>query len=206
MKIIQKLILAIMAGISISFGCLIFLMSENKIVGATFFTLGLFLVLARGYHLFTGKIAYIPDNKPKYILDMLLMWLGNLCGAGITAGLVSLTRLNIYAEKAMEITQTKLSQTPMSAFILAVFCGFVIYFAVENYKSNSYEMGKYIGLFLLIPFFIICGFEHCVADMFYFIFAGEFTLKALVYLCIITLGNTTGSILLRLLKKHQKVF
>ena len=199
---LKDFVLAILAGISIACGCTIYMLCENKIIGAMFFTLGLFLVLTRGYNLFTGKIAYVFDNKPKYILDMIIMWLGNLVGSAITAGLIMLTKLNYLQTNAQTLTGSKLSQTPISAFIMAVFCGMVIYWAVENFKTNSHEIGKYLGLLFLIPFFIICGFEHCVANMMYFILAESFTFKTLIYLLIITLGNTTGSIICRLTKKH----
>lgn len=201
-KISKDFVLAILAGISIACGCTIYMLCENKIVGAIFFTLGLFLVLTRGYNLFTGKIAYIPDNKPKYILEMVWMWFGNLIGSAITAVLIMFTKLNYLQTNAQTIIVGKLSQTPISAFIMAVFCGMVIYWAVENFKTNPHEIGKYLGLLFLIPFFIICGFEHCVANMMYFILAESFTFKTVIYLLIITLGNTTGSIICRLTKKH----
>ncbi len=201
-KIIKDFVLAILAGISIACGCTIYMLCENKIVGALFFTLGLFLVLTRGYNLFTGKIAYVPDKKPIYILEMIWMWLGNFIGSAITAGMILLTKLNTLKQIAQTITENKLSQTPISAFVMATFCGMVIYWAVENFKTNPHEFGKYIGLLFLIPFFIICGFEHCVANMMYFLLANSFTAKTLLYLLIITAGNTTGSIICRLIKKH----
>lgn len=201
-KTARDFVLALLAGISISLGCLIYMLCSNKIVGAVFFTLGLFIVLTRGYNLFTGKIAYLFDNKPIYIWDMTLMWFGNLAGSAIMAVLFKMTKLNYLQEAAAEITDSKLSQTPISAFIMAVFCGMIIYWSVEIYKNNTYEMGKHMGLLLLIPLFIMCGFEHCVANMLYFVFAGSFTAKTLFYLLIITLGNTAGSVVLRLIEKH----
>jgi formate/nitrite transporter FocA (FNT family) len=193
-----------MAGMSISLGCIIYMICENKVVGAIAFTLGLFLVLTRGYHLFTGKIAYVVDNPPSYTLNMFLMWFGNAIGALITSALIKATKLNYLQETALSITNGKLSQTMLSAFIMAVFCGFIIYWAVENFKTNPHEIGKYIGMLIMIPIFILCGFEHCVANMFYFFFSDTYTLKMLLYLVIITLGNTVGSVVLRLLKKHHK--
>ena len=193
-----------MAGMSISLGCIIYMICENKVVGAIAFTLGLFLVLTRGYHLFTGKIAYVVDNPPSYTLNMFLMWFGNAIGALITSVLIKATKLNYLQETALSITNGKLSQTVLSAFIMAVFCGFIIYWAVENFKTNPHETGKYIGMLIMIPIFILCGFEHCVANMFYFFFSDTYTLKMLLYLVIITLGNTVGSVVLRLLKKHHK--
>ncbi len=199
---IKNFVLAVLAGVAIACGCTVYMICENKIIGAMFFTIGLFLVLTRGYNLFTGKIAYIFDNKPKYILDMILMWFGNFVGSAITAGLLMTTKTNYLQSVAQTITDKKLMQTPISAFIMAFFCGIIIYWAVENFKTNKCEFGKYLGLFLLIPFFIICGFEHCVANMMYFVFAKSFTLKTIIYLLIITIGNTVGSVVSRLIKKY----
>ena len=203
-RFLKGLVPSVMAGLIVSVGCVMFLSIADSVVGAIFFTLGLFLVLTRGYDLYTGKIAYVPDQKPAYLLYMVKVWLGNLLGALLCAALVSGTKLTSLTERAHTIASGKLSQTPLSAFILAMFCGLAIYFAVENYKQNPHELGKYLGLLFMIPLFIICGFEHCVADMFYFAFGGLlFTeAKAWLYLAVITLGNSAASILLRLGRKY----
>lgn len=56
----------------------------------------------------------------------------------------------------------------MSLFILGIFCNLLIFVAVDGFKENPHEIGKYLSLFFGVSVFIICGFEHCVADMFYF--------------------------------------
>ena len=48
--------------------------------------------------------------------------------------------------------------------------------------------------------FILCGFEHCVANMYYFSVAGMWSGKALVYLLVMTLGNSVGGILFPLVR------
>ena len=50
---------------------------------------------------------------------------------------------------------------------LAVFCNVMIYIGVEGYRSNPHELGKYLALFFGVCVFILCGFEHCVANMYY---------------------------------------
>ena len=55
--------------------------------------------------------------------------------------------------------------------------------------------------------FILSGFEHSIADMFYFFTARIFSLKMLVFLLIVILGNTVGGLLfpmLTLLKGEKK--
>ena len=75
----------ILAGISISTGGTIFVLCESKIIGALFFTVGLFCVCAFGFYLFTGKVCYVFDNDRSYAISLPFMWIGNLIGALFTA-------------------------------------------------------------------------------------------------------------------------
>ena len=196
MKIkLKDFILSILAGISISLGCLIYILSSNVVIGAMFFTVGLFLVLTRGYNLFTGKVAYLTDNSYKYSISLILMWIGNLIGTLIVSIFTRFSSLYPkIIEKAETIIKVKTSQTFLSAFLLAFLCGIIIFLAVENFKNNKHEIGKYTGLFVLIPLFIICGFEHCVADMYYFSLTNDLIKEKIIFLIIITVGNSIGSI------------
>ena len=204
-KYFYNFLLSIMAGLSIAMGCLVNLLSGNAIVGAVFFSAGLFLVLTRGYNLYTGKIGYLFNNKKSYIVDISLIWLGNLVGTLILSLFVNFTHLFEKIKPSVEtIITTKTSQGYLSAFLLAILCGIIIYLSVENYKQNPHEFGKYLGILLLIPLFIICGFEHCVADMFYFFLIPDNIPTKLLYLLTITIGNSIGSITLNELKKIKK--
>lgn len=205
MKTISKnFVLAFLAGFVIALGCLINLISQNPVVGAVFFTTGLFLVLIRGYDLFTGKVAYIADNNYKYSLNLILMWFGNLAGAFTLAMMTRFSALyNKISEKSTTVVETKLAQTHLSVFILAILCGIIIFLAVENFKNNQHEFGKYLGLVFLIPLFIICGFEHCVANMYYCIVTNGHWVDKIIFLIVSTLGNTTGSLICNALKKYK---
>lgn len=203
-KTFNNLVLSMLAGIVISFGCLVFLLIPNNIVGAIFFTTGLFLVLTRDYNLFTGKVAYAIDNKISYSFQLLITWIGNLFGSLFTIFAIRNTHLySKISERIASIVNAKLNQGHLSAFILAVLCGIIIFLAVENYKNNPHEIGKYLGLLFLIPLFIICNFEHCIADMFYFFINTENILIKLTYIIIITIGNSAGSIIANAIKKYK---
>ncbi|MBQ8901955.1 MAG: formate/nitrite transporter family protein [Bacilli bacterium] len=74
----------------------------------------------------------------------------------------------------------------------------MMYIAVNNYKKVKDVLGKYIGIFICVMTFILCGFEHSVANMAYFSIANIWNLKVILYLLIMVLGNSVGSILIAL--------
>ena len=192
----------ILAGISISLGGTVFLLCDSKIIGALFFTVGLFCVCVFGFNLFTGKVCYVFDNDIKYALMLPVIWLGNLVGALFTAIIEKFTRLApALTEKAASVCETKLSQGLLSAFILAFLCDIMIYIAVEGYKSSQHEIGKYLAIFFGVTVFVICGFEHCVANMYYFTIGNAWSLNAVLYMLVMTLGNAVGGVFIPLLRK-----
>ena len=196
MKRIKLLISSVLAGASIGFGGLAFLSVTDRVIGAALFTIGLFCVCSFGFHLFTGKVCYALQNDWSYALDLPLIWVGNVIGTGLTAGCASLTRAApALAEKAMGLCQAKLDDSLISLFFLGILCNIFIYIAVEGYKNNPHELGKYLSLFLGVMVFILCGTEHCVADMFYFWMARAWSHRAILSVIVISLCNSVGGIL-----------
>ena len=191
MKALKTFIGGMLAGISIAIGGTVFLSLENKVLGAVFFTVGLFAVCTFGFNLFTGKVCYVFDQDREYALGLPLIWLGNLAGAFLTAA----------AEKAQAICQVKLDDGLLSIFFLSVFCNMLIWLAVEGYKNNPHPAGKYLSLFFGVAVFILCGFEHCVANMYYFSVAGMWSWKTLGWVLMMTLGNSVGGVFFPLLRR-----
>ena len=206
MKRLKTFAYGVLAGICIAIGGTVFLATDNKVVGATFFTAGLFTICTFGFNLFTGKVCYVFERDASYAIDLPIMWLGNLCGTWLTAALESLTRQGpMLAEKAMKLADTKLADTPLSIFLLAFFCDILIFIAVDGYGKNPHELGKYLSLFFGVIVFILCGFEHCVANMYYFAMAGVlFQGKTLLYVLIMTLGNAVGGVFFPLVRKWKQ--
>ncbi|MBR3561872.1 MAG: formate/nitrite transporter family protein [Oscillospiraceae bacterium] len=202
MKLLKVFLSAVLAGLSIGLGGVAFLSLESKVIGAAVFTVGLFTVCTMGFHLYTGKVCYAFDNDAAYAKSLPVIWLGNLCGAGLTAFFVRMTRNAAIAEKAMALCSAKLDDSLVSLFFLGLLCNIFIYIAVEGYKNNPHEAGKYLSLFFGVMGFILCGTEHCVADMFYFWMAGAWSIQAILRILVITLGNSVGGILLPLCRKY----
>ena len=202
---VKTFIMAVIAGFMIGAGGCLFLAIDNKIIGSLFFTLGLFTICSRGFNLFTGKVGYAIGKPLSYIKDLAVIWLGNLIGTGITAALMSATRNGAaFAEKAAGMCATKLNDGAISIFVLAIFCNVLMYIAVDGFKSNNHEVGKYIGLFLCVAGFILAGFEHCIANMFYFSMAGAWSAHTAVWLIIMTAGNAVGGLLIPVFEKYGK--
>ena len=203
-NIFKTFVGAVLAGLCIGLGGLAFLSLDSKIAGAFVFTVGLFTVCTFQLNLFTGKVCYVFDNDIHYLVALPVIWLGNLAGTGLTALLASLGRsAPVLQEKAAQLCAVKTSDSLLSLFALGILCNIFIYIAVEGYKNNPHELGKYLSLVFGVMAFILCGTEHCVADMFYFWIGGAWSLRAAAVILMITLGNIVGGILLPLLRRLQ---
>lgn len=198
--ILKDFILAVLAGISISIGGIAFLSSSSPVWGAIFFCVGLFLVLVFNFNLFTGKVCYSLENKPSYLIKLLVIWIGNFLGAFLIGSILKITRLESLTAAVQNVVAKKAGDGFLSLFILGIFCNILIFIAVDGYKNCPHEIGKYLSLFFGVTVFVICGFEHCVADMFYFSFFG-LTGDLMLRILVITAGNIVGGLLIPCCKK-----
>ncbi|MDE6888544.1 MAG: formate/nitrite transporter family protein [Eubacterium sp.] len=194
---VRMFALAVLAGVAIGIGGIVYLSMENKTAGALLFTVGLYTICIHGLNLYTGKVGYLVGQPFSYLFDLLLIWCGNFAGTALAAAAVCQTRLQKLSGAAQALCTVKLEDTLSSLFLLGVFCGFLMFVAVDGYRATQ----KPVILFLGVAAFILCGFEHCIADMFYFSAAGSWSGDAFVRIVVITLGNSAGGVLLPLVKK-----
>lgn len=69
-------------------------------------------------------------------------------------------------------------------------------------KNNEHELGKYFSIIFGVSVFVFCGFEHCVADMYYISITNAWTYAyALEVIAIVTIGNCIGGVLIPLIRK-----
>lgn len=197
-KYLDYLIKSIFAGIMIGIAGTVYLRVDNNIVGAFLFSIGLLVICMYGMNLYTGKIGYVLINKLNYIYELLITILGNFIGTFLVARLVLLTRFKSVSDRAVDLVNLKLNDNLLSIFILAVLCGILMYIAVNNYKKINNEIGKYSCIFMCVMVFILSGFEHSIANMYYISVANLLSLKSLLYILIMILGNSVGSILIAL--------
>ena len=230
MKYLSVLIKGILAGICISIGGSICLKANvaanSKILGAFLFPIGLILICNFGYFLYTGKICYLFENKEQSykekVLSLLLGLFGNLVGCVAVAVVLRLINHSFIAESQVEqawyssnaqlfinlnsSVNSKLNYAWYEMIILSAFCGMLVYIAVEGFKTIEHHIGKYLVLILAIAGFIICGFEHSVANMFYYFLNGTFTINAIVSLLLCVIGNSFGGLFIPSLKMLIKKF
>ncbi len=212
MKHLQNILSGFLAGILISLGGLVnvFLLSNSpangslqSIVGAFMFSLGLLFICSMSLFLYTGKIAYVLDNKNwKYSLELVESLSGNIVGC-IMMGLIT-QNVRVFSQvKTTLITlcQARTSDTWYSLLFLAFLCGIFVYLAVDIYKSNLAPIVRVVGLIMAVSAFVLLGCEHVIADIYYFCAAGVMSSKVLGILCLILLGNSLGSIFFHGIKK-----
>lgn len=203
-----------LSGLMIGIGGIVNLSCENRYLGAVLFSLGLFCIVQFGYGLYTGKVGYVLDRDKAYLGETFFTLLANAVGAALTAGLMLLTRFaNDATISGMDVTlmemaqstmQTKFDDSLLSSFVLAIFCGILMFTAVEGHRRCAKKNNFVGGVFLIvlpITVFILSGFNHCVADLFYYFLAGcPNPLCALCYFPVVILGNLVGGVLIPLLK------
>ena len=193
----RDLALAFAAGVFISIGGTVFLSCDDRYIGAVLFTVALMSICDLGLYLYTGKIGYLVTAHAKQdVQTILLTLLGNLLGT-LTCGLLLPVAKPALAEKAAALCAPKLTMSPLAILITAFFCGVLMYTAVSIYREKKSP----IGILFCVPVFILSGFEHSIADMFYFAASGIVSLKAFGYIWIIILGNAIGALILPCMEK-----
>ncbi|MBO4584085.1 MAG: formate/nitrite transporter family protein [Clostridia bacterium] len=194
---------AIAAGLMISIGGTVYMICPNKLLGAFMFALGLFMVCVWKFNLFTGKIGYVVEDKTTWA-SLAQIWIGNLCGALLAGYGIRATRmLDKMTEAVTASVEAKLGDAWYSTFVLAIFCGMLMFLAVDTFKTVESGFMKTIAVILPIAVFIVAGFNHCIADMYYISAANMWSLKAVGYVLLVTAGNAVGSVIIALFKKFR---
>lgn len=178
-KYLMIFISSIIAGIFIAFGATLYLTCAihgdylYKILGSFLFGIGLFSIIHFEFWLYTGKVGYALNNKLKYILDLLICLIGNILGVFLLSIILKQTHIidsNII-NYCKDLTNTKQDEKWYEVIILSMMCGIMIYLAVEGHKKCPYNIGKVLFAYLPIVLFILCGFEHVVANVCYYTYA-----------------------------------
>lgn len=164
--------------------------SSNPILAAFLFAFALFFVCLLALDLFTGKIGWFftAGHSWTYYVQILA---GNLFGT-LGAALICLWARWDLKEMASALIDAKSAVHYGPLFARAMLCGVMMYLAVVCWRRAK-GMMSVIGIFLCVPIFILCGFEHSIADAGYMFLA--LRLDFLVRLLVIAAGNALGSVM-----------
>lgn len=182
----RMLMLAIFGGLFIAMGGLGSTIASygvqpaalGKILGALVFPIGLMMILVGGGELFTGNslILMAVMDKRATVKGMLRNWgvvyLGNFIGSLFIALVVAFSGLLNYfdgglAQTAVNTAVTKVNLPFYQSFLRGILCNFMVCIAVWAAVSAADIMSKIAAMYLPIFLFVLCGFEHCVANMYF---------------------------------------
>ena len=195
-KHFQTLLNALLAGIFIGIAGTVYLATPNPLLGPFLFAFGLLVIICYQFKLFTGAVGYWANQRGRAIADYTLhlaeIWLA------IVGNLVRATRTYpAFAQRVGSLCDVKLADSAASIFILAVFCGILMYVAVETFRHQELPgVTRTAMVFLCVSVFILSGFEHSIAGMYYFSVAGMWNADALLAIAVMTAGNAVGGMLI----------
>ena len=208
--ILKNFLYSVLAGLAIGLGGFLFIFFTyaingefGKILGSLFFAVGLFTVCACKLFLYTGKIGNVYEGKQDklFYVSLPIGLVGNAIGAvglGYLAGLIfDGTKLET---RALNVALSRLVFDGIDNYLMcivkAILCGLCVFIAVKAFNLNRMKPLGIIMLVLFVFIFVYCGFEHCIANMFYFGFANSFakeTANTFIDLALVILGNSLGA-------------
>ena len=221
LRTLPMFLLALFAGMFISLGSIGYLtMTGNlvgplavlgKLLGAALFPMGLVLVILCGAELFTGNnllTLALLDKKitvSKMLRNWILVYLGNCIGAYVVAFLAYKSGLfsgEVMANNIAKVAEVKANLPFIEAVIRAMFCNILVVLACWMQAGSKCFTGKILSMFFPITLFVLSGFEHSIANVF-FIPLGQlcganvtFAQAWLGNILPVTLGNMIGGALL----------
>lgn len=182
----NNLIKSIFAGIMIGIAGTVYINIPEKFIGAILFAVGLIVICYLNYNLYTGKVGYITSYKD--IPFLLKCIFGNLIGVIFVALCNNIDTTTLI--------MNKLTVPLYITLLKGIFCGFLMYVSVDIFKKYK----NVIGICYCVPAFILAGFEHSIADMFYICCSNVFTIEVLIFILIVIIGNAIGALLHKFIK------
>ena len=188
LPLLSMLMLSVLAGAFIGLGALYFVIVKSdptlgfatrQVLGGVVFSMGLLLVVVAGAELFTGNnlLAMAWADGKISTMEVLRNWavvcLGNFAGA---AGLALLVFLSRHAEmnngaigqEYVKIAAAKSALPFVTAFFKGVLCNVLVCMAVWMVMAGRSVVDKFVAIVLPISAFVAAGFEHSIANMYFF--------------------------------------
>lgn len=180
----STLVLGILAGVIIAVGgaasaivsCSVQSASVARLLSGLIFPLGLGIVILSGAELFTGNSLMLLSlwgrriTLFKLLRNWGIVYLANLLGSLITSAAICFTAPQFgdgaFALSSIKVAAAKCSLPFPEAVVLGIFCNFLVALAVLLSLSAKDNPGRILGAYLPVCFFVLCGFEHSVANMY----------------------------------------
>lgn len=173
----NRLLMSIMAGLYISLGAQGFIVTyDNVFLRAAVFPVGLMLIILVGGELFTGNCLMtfaLLQKKIKagdYVKNLLQVLVGNFIGALLIVVLLyfgGVYNNQSFSEVIIKVANSKLSLTFTQALCRGILCNILVTLGVWFATTAGDTTGKILGCWFPIMLFVLCGYEHIVANMFY---------------------------------------
>lgn len=182
----KMILLGIMAGVFISLGAAtsntavhdIANVGIARVVAGVIFPVGLIMIVLCGGELFTGNSLMVMsalDKKlswRKLIKNYFVVYLSNMAGALIIDVLVYFSGNLNYTDGTLgaytiKVALTKMSVDPVAGVCSGILCNILVCMAIMVAGASRDMIGKLFGIFFPIFAFVVGGFEHCVANMYY---------------------------------------
>ncbi len=186
LPLVKMILLGIMAGAFIALGGVASNVAVHSIadvglartLAGAIFPVGLMLVVFTGSELFTGNclmFTAVLDKKLKVIQmikNLVVVYFSNLIGALIIDVLVFFSGQFNYTDGGLgaytiKVALAKTAIEPTTAIASGILCNILVCLAIIMAGAAKDVTGKILAIFFPIWAFVICGFEHCVANMFY---------------------------------------
>lgn len=186
LSISKLVVLGFVAGVFIAIGAIASSTAAHalqdagmlRLVSGLIFPVGLIMVVILGTELFTGNALMITAAVQKKITwgallrNWIIVFFANFAGALVAAAAMAyFGQLDIgggaLAVYTAKVAAAKASMSWDNAFILGIFCNLLVCSAVYLGNSAKETSGKILGLYFPVMAFVLAGFEHCVANMYY---------------------------------------
>lgn len=172
--------MSILAGFLIGIGDIALMSCDNKYVGAFLFSVALMSIIYFQLPLFTGRVGrMIRDRTYVECLRILIM---NVVGATLAIWCYTLMTPDNH-KNVITVANNKFNRGYLTLFIAGILCNVLIHVAVSAKQS--------VITILCVMTFILCGFEHSIADAGYIFVNWNYLMPWLV----VVAGNTVGAIL-----------
>lgn len=180
-----------------------------RLAGAAVFPVGLMLVVICGAELFTGNnlMTLAAINKKITVSQLFRNWslvyISNLIGSVLLA--LAIFYSGVFtgdaSNKAILIAESKAALTISETLIRGILCNVIVVLAVWMSTAAQDIISKIFACWFPIMLFVLCGFEHSVANMFFMpmgmLLGANITMGQLaVNLIIVTIGNIIGGAIL----------